>query len=170
MLEINFASINVLLLTIFLSVFPTNAATELSSENPWTIRCETVSSHQHDSCFMYQEILLKKDGLPVLQFSIGLAEAGQDPIVLITLPLGIYLPTGVSLMIDEQEKVNFPIERCDPDGCHMLVTLTDGRVDTLINARELKVFFNDSENSPIVISLSLFGFKEAFHKINPDFL
>ena len=169
MLEINFASINVLLLAIFLSVFPTNAATELSSESPWTIRCETVSSHQHDSCIMYQEILLKKDGLPVLQFSIGLAEVGQDPIVVVTLPLGIYLPTGVSLMIDEQEKVNFPIERCDPDGCHMLVTLTDDRVDTLKNARELRVFFNDSENSPIVISHSLFGFKEAFHKVNPDF-
>ena len=119
---------------------------------------------------MYQEILLKKDGLPVLQFSIGLPEAGQDPIVLITLPLGIYLPTGVSLMIDEQEKVNFPVERCDPDGCHMLVTLTDGRIDTLKNARQLKVFFNDSESSPIVITLSLYGFKEAFRKVNPDLL
>ena len=169
MLEITFAKIDMLLLAIFLSALPAGAAAELSSESPWTIRCEAVSSHQNNSCIMYQEILLKKDGLPVLQFSIGLAEVGQDPIVLVTLPLGIYLPTGVSLMIDEQEKVNFPIERCDPDGCHMLVTLTDGRVDTLINARELKVFFNDSENSPIVISLSLFGFKEAFHKVNPDF-
>ena len=167
--EMNFAKINVLLLAIFLYSLPASVAAEPSSESPWTIRCETVSSHQHNSCIMYQEILLKKDGLPVLQFSIGLAEVGQDPIVLVTLPLGIYLPTGVSLMIDEQEKVNFPIERCDPDGCHMLVTLTDDRVDTLKNARELRVFFNDSENSPIVISLSLFGFKEAFRKINPDF-
>ena len=169
MLEITFAKINVLLLAICLSSLPASASAELSSESPWTIRCETVSPEQHNSCIMYQEILLKKDGLPVLQFSIGLAEVGQDPIVLVTLPLGIYLPTGVSLMIDEQEKVNFPIERCDPDGCHMLVTLTDDRVDTLKNARELRVFFNDSENSPIVISLSLFGFKEAFHKVNPDF-
>ena len=148
MLEMTFAKINVLLLAIFLSTLTASTAAELSSESPWTIRCETVSSHQHNSCIMYQEILLKKDGLPVLQFSIGLAEVGQDPIVLVTLPLGIYLPTGVSLMIDEQEKVNFPIERCDPDGCHMLVTLTDDRVDTLKNARELKCFLTTQKTLP----------------------
>ena len=131
MLEITFAKINVLLLAIFLSTLPASAAAELSSESPWTIRCETVSSHQHNSCIMYQEILLKKDGLPVLQFSIGRAEVGQDPIVLVTLPLGVYLPTGVSLMIDEQEKVNFPIERCDPDGCHLFMSLTDSTLNQL---------------------------------------
>ena len=168
MFETNFVKTNVLLMAISILSFYSNVAAELSPENPWTIRCEALNSHQHNSCIMYQEILLKKDGLPVLQFSIGLAQAGQEPIVLITLPLGIYLPTGVSLMIDDQEKVNFPIERCDPDGCHMLVTLTDSRINTLKNARELKVFFNDSESSPIVISLSLFGFKEAFSRINPN--
>ena len=168
MLEINFVKSNahVLSMAILLLVYYANVAAETPPENPWTIRCETPSPYRHNSCIMYQEILLKKDGLPVLQFSIGLAEPGQDPIVLITLPLGIYLPTGVSLMIDEQEKVNFPIERCDPDGCHMLVTLTDNRINTLKNAEQLKVFFNDSESSPIVISLSLFGFKEAFSRIN----
>ncbi len=168
MFDINFVKTkaHALSMAILLLVYYTNAATEPAPENPWTIRCETPTSYQHNSCIMYQEILLKKDGLPVLQFSIGLAEPGQDPIVLITLPLGIYLPTGVSLMIDEQEKVNFPIERCDPDGCHMLVTLTDSRINTLKNAQQLKVFFNDSESSPIVISLSLFGFKDAFSRIN----
>ncbi len=168
MFDSDFVKTNLLLMTILILVSHINVAAQLTSENPWTIRCEALNSQQHNSCIMYQEILLKKDGLPVLQFSIGLAEAGQDPIVLITLPLGIYLPTGVSLMIDEQEKVNFPIERCDPDGCHMLVTLTDSRIDTLENAKELKVFFNDLESSPIIISLSLFGFKEAFSKISPD--
>ena len=58
--EMNFAKINVLLLAIFLSTLPASAAAEPSSESPWTIRCETVSSHQHNSCIMYQEILLKK--------------------------------------------------------------------------------------------------------------
>ena len=143
-------------------------ASELPPDNPWTIRCETLNSPEEKSCIMYQEILLRKEGLPVLQFSIGLMEPREDPIVLITLPLGIYLPTGVSLMIDEQEKVNFPIERCEPDGCHILVTLTNRRIDTLKTAKELKVFFNDSEDSPIVISLSLFGFTETFSRISPS--
>ena len=38
----------------------------------------------------------------------------------------------------------------------------------LKTAKELKVFFNDSEDSPIVISLSLFGFTETFSRISPS--
>jgi len=116
---------------------------------------------------MYQELLLKEGGLPVLQFSIGMIHPPREqPIVLITLPLGIYLPTGVSLMIDKKDEVNFPIERCDPSGCHVLVTLTEKRVETLISGSSLQISFNDGDKNPLLIPLSLKGFDEAFTEIN----
>ena len=60
MLEINFVKSNahVLSMAILLLVYYANVAAEPPPENPWTIRCETPKSYRHNSCIMYQEILL----------------------------------------------------------------------------------------------------------------
>ena len=133
---------------------------------PWTIRCENIDQLRDQGCMMYQELLLKKGGLPVLQFSVGVAPPHKKPIVLITLPLGIYLPAGVSLTIDQRSDVNFPIERCDPDGCHVLVTLENDTVETLKSGKNLEIMFRDGDKAPLTIPISLESFSEAFSQIN----
>ena len=97
-----------------------------------------------------------------------MAPLHKKPIVLITLPLGIYLPTGVSLTIDQHADVNFPIERCDPDGCHVLVTLENDTVETLKSGKNLKIMFRDGDKAPLTIPISLESFSEAFSQINID--
>ena len=154
-------------LLAFFLFFLLGNSTAQNKDSPWTIRCETISQLETEGCIMYQELLLKEGGLPVLQFSIGMIHPNKkQPIVLITLPLGIYLPTGVTLMIDKRDEVNFPIERCDPDGCHVLVTLTEKRVQALKSGADLQISFNDGDKQPLLIPLSLEGFDKAFTEIS----
>ena len=69
-------------------------------------------------------------------------------------------------MIDKQDEVNFPIERCDPNGCHVLVSLTEKRVENLKSGSDLQISFSDGDKNPLLIPLSLKGFEKAFIEIS----
>ena len=111
---------------------------------------------------MVQNLLLKAGGQPVLQFSIGMAPGDGTPTALISLPLGISLPPGISLRIDEGDTANFPVERCEPDGCQAGMHLRKETIQRLAAGMQMEITFYDGERQPITMPLSLQGFGTAF--------
>lgn len=128
----------------------------------WTLRCETRAADNGRECIMFQNLVLKTGGQPVLQFAIGLAPADAMPTVILSLPLGIALPPGVSIRIDEGKAAQFPVERCEPDGCRAGMKLRKATVAQLAEGRQLTITFFDGERQPIVVPLSLDGFSAGY--------
>ena len=89
----------------------------------WTVRCEQADGDAAPECIMQQNLVLRTGGQPVLQFTLGLAPNDAQPTVLLKLPLGIYLPPGITLRIDAGPPATFPVERCDPDGCQAVMKM-----------------------------------------------
>ena len=136
-------------------------ATEDTVFDAWTVRCERVSTTAR-SCIMLQDLILKAGGQTVLQFSLGVEPVSGTPTVLLTLPLGISLPPGVSISIDSGTPAVFPVERCDPDGCQAGMRLRETTIAQLGTGEELEIRFSDGERQPIVVPVSLQGFAAAF--------
>lgn len=137
-----------------------SAALTETKFDAWTLRCEEASEARQ--CIMLQNLVLIGGGEPVLHFSIGLAPSGGTPTALISLPLGISLPPGVSVRIDDGKSANFPVERCEPDGCQAGMHLRDATVDQLKHGNKLEITFFDGERQPIVVEVPLAGFAAAF--------
>ena len=132
----------------------------------WTLRCESAPTDDHHGCVMLQNLVLKTGGQPVLQFAIGLAPAGANPTVLLSLPLGISLPPGITIRIDDGKAATFPVERCEPDGCRAGMKLRDATIEQLAAGKRLKITFFDGERQPINVPLSLDGFADAFKALS----
>ena len=130
----------------------------------WTLRCASASNTQSD-CMMFQNLVLKTGGQPVLQFGIGIAPDDGRSTVLVSLPLGIALPPGITIRIDEGTAATFPVERCEPDGCRAGMKLRDSTVKQLSQGQKLHVTFHDGARKPINVSLSLDGFSVAYQAL-----
>lgn len=153
----------VLASTVLLGVLPAHA--EPVSEDAygsWTLRCEDARESRSQACIMFQNLVLRAGGQPVLQFAIGIAPDADTPTVLLSLPLGIALPPGVTMQIDERAPATFPVERCEPDGCRAGMRLRSVTVAQLSAGRQLTITFYDGERQPIRVPLSLDGFDAAF--------
>ena len=139
-----------------------SAAVTETKHDAWTLRCEETAPEEPRQCIILQNLVLVGGGEPVLQFSIGLAPSGRTPTALISLPLGISLPPGVSVRIDAGKSATFPVERCEPDGCQAGMHLRAATVEQLKNGTELEITFYDGERQPIVAPLPLAGFAAAY--------
>ena len=139
-------------------------ATEVSEDTfeAWTLRCERPEKNAVRSCIMLQNLVLQAGGHTILQFSIGIPPNEKTPTVLISLPLGISLPPGISIRIDDGDTRNFPVERCEPDGCRAGLKLRAQTVEQLRRGAQLEITFFDNQRQPITMPLSLTGFSSAY--------
>jgi len=127
----------------------------------WTLRCSAAADSKLD-CMMFQNLVQKTGGQPVLQFGIGMAPPEGLPTVLVSLPLGISLPPGITIQIDNGSPATFPVERCEPDGCRAGMKLRDATVQQLTQGRQLHITFYDGARKPLKVPLSLDGFGASF--------
>lgn len=139
----------------------TPAAVTENTHGPWTVRCEGPEPAERE-CIMFQNLVLKTGGQPVLQFAVGYAPSDGTPTVILSLPLGISLPPGITMRIDDGTPANFPVERCEPDGCQAGMKLRAATITRLSEGAELTITFHDGERDPITVPLSLDGFGEGF--------
>jgi invasion protein IalB len=131
----------------------------------WTVRCEFPDEGDTHDCIMFQNLVLKTGGQPVLHFAVGIAPDDQTPTVIVSLPLGISLPPGITIQIDDGKKANFPVERCQPEGCRAGMKLREATIDQLTAGTQLTITFHDGERKPITVPLSLDGFAESFQAL-----
>lgn len=152
-----------LLLVLLAVVGVAHAAPDAVNERDfgaWTLRCEGAA--QARRCIMLQNLVLGDSGQTVLQFTIGFAPGDPAPTVLLSLPLGIALPPGVSIRIDAGAPATFPIERCEPAGCRAGMKLRERTVAQLADGRELVITFFDADRQPIDVPVSLGGFADGY--------
>lgn len=155
-----------LLFTLVLSSAINHAqAADENAYGAWTVRCEEVDSDGRPDCIMFQNLVMRTGGQPVLQISVGFAPPDHQPTVVLNLPLGIYLPPGIGIRIDDLPPARFPVERCDPDGCQAVMKMRDTTVTQLRQGRQLEIEFHDGERQPLKMPLSLDGFGAAFDAV-----
>jgi len=137
------------------------------SHGNWEIRC----IEDTDVCAMSQ-VGKTLDGKRALLVTIqrlegATAEDGAEILGAITMqaPLGVLIPYGVRLKVDDNKVVRFPISRCVPGGCVSQAPMLEEAVnDMKRGTTAIFGFFLDHE---ILVSVSLRGFTAAFDGLTP---
>lgn len=134
-------------------------AQEAAKFGNWTAKCEESKGQVQGGCFIFQNLVLREGGQRVLQFAVGYVATTDAPIALLSLPLGISLPPGVTIRIGNAEPTRVIVERCEPNGCRAGLKLTAELLAQLKAGTQLTVTFHDAERRPIEVPLSLEGFE-----------
>jgi len=157
----------IIIVLVFVALGVTAEPVDGAAFGNWRVSCETDAQDARKGCFIVQNLVLREGGQRVLQFAIGFIAETPEPIALISLPLGISLPPGAQIQIDELEPTRIAIERCEPNGCRAGMKLTETVLETLRNGDRILVTFYDAKRQPIEVPLSLKGFEEGLAAVKP---
>ena len=81
------------------------------------------------------------------------------------LPLGLNLPAGAKLQIDEGKASDMQIQTCEARGCYANLPISPEMLATLKSGKQLKVSFQNLAKETITIPMPLADFAAAYEKI-----
>lgn len=116
-------------------------------------------------CQIVQTLTEKSSDRPVLQVAVGYLPEAEKPVAAILLPLGVWLPPGLQLQVDDGKAGRVPFEACDPNGCHAGVELDDEFLAMMKKGNELNVTFAGRNRKGITVPVSLQGFTAALDSL-----
>lgn len=137
-----------------------------TTHGDWEIHCITGT----DTCAM-QQIGETSEGqramLVTIQRLAGVEADGQNVPAAITVstPIGILIPYGVRVRIDEGNVAPVPLLRCLPESCAARAPLAQQAVDMFKKGSKATVgFFLQNE---VLVDISLNGFTAAYNDLTP---
>ena len=63
----------------------------------------------------------------------------KTPTMLLGLPLGTYLPAGVSLQFGKEAAKSLPIQSCDRSGCLAEYAVTGGEIGAMLKGADVSI-------------------------------
>jgi invasion protein IalB len=81
-------------------------------------------------------------------------------------PLGVLLPPGLGLKIDDKDVGHAPFLRCHSFACYAQVTLQEQLIEQLKSGKTAVFIIFQTEEAGIGIPISLAGFGEALNSLN----
>jgi invasion protein IalB len=128
----------------------------------WELRCDTPPGAQSQQCVIMQFVTAEDRenvGLSVVVMNTADQEA---TILRVLAPLGVLLPRGLGLRIDNEDQGNAGFIRCLPNGCVAEVILDNTLIDKLRSGSEAMFVIFQTPEEGIGVPISLSGFSEGF--------
>jgi invasion protein IalB len=133
----------------------------------WTLRCQMAEADR-EVCEMRQRIV-DQNGNRVVLAVVGRLPGTDIPGLLVLLPLGIPLPPGAFLKIDQGEEKRVPIERCEREGCRVELLVDDQLLPRLKAGSKAVVSFHvydgQGKTPRVDVPISLIGFSAALAEV-----
>jgi invasion protein IalB len=131
----------------------------------WQIRCDTPPGAQSEQCALIQSVTAEDRpnvGLTV----IVLKTADQKSrLMRVLAPLGVLLPSGLGLKINQADIGRAGFVRCLPNGCVAEVVMDDNLVKQLRTGQTATFIIFQTPEEGIGIPMSLKGFGDGFDKL-----
>ena len=136
-----------------------------SVHGDWQIRCDTPAGAQTEQCALIQSVTAEDRpnvGLTV----IVLKTADQrSRLMRVLAPLGVLLPSGLGLKIDQADVGRAGFVRCLPNGCVAEVIMDEKLIGQLKSGQIATFIIFQTPEEGIGIPVSLSGFTQGFDKL-----
>jgi invasion protein IalB len=131
----------------------------------WAVRCSSGSRDAPLECAIEQSAVLTKTGQLIVLINIRVPGDTHTPVALVQLPLGLNLPVGAKIQVDDGKAVDLQIQTCENRGCYTSTVIAPDFLATLRSGKQLKVSFQDMAKETISIPIPLADFAAAYDKI-----
>jgi len=128
----------------------------------WQVSCRTPPGAKEEKCALVQSVTAEDRpnvGLTVVFYK---AIGENKKLLRVVVPLGVLLPTGLGLKIDNEDVGNAPFLKCGKRGCVAEVVLQTEVIGKLKKGESAMFIIFDTPEAGIGIPVSLEGFTDAF--------
>src|SRR5262249_110567 len=128
----------------------------------WAVNCATAQTEL--TCVASQSFFLTETGQRFMTVSVNPGRADKKTTLVLQLPLGIYLPAGVSMQFGKAAARTIPIISCDQSGCFAEYAVTDAEIKSMLNGENLQVAVQTRDQKPLSVTVPFAGFDVAYSK------
>ncbi len=133
-----------------------------STHGDWQIRCDTPAGASREQCVLMQFVTAEdRDNVGLTVIVLKTADK-QSRIMRVLAPLGVLLPSGLGLRIDQTDVGRAGFVRCVPNGCVAEVLLDDPLLGQLGTGKTATFIIFQTPEEGIGIPISLNGFQAGF--------
>ncbi|MGQ4275259.1 invasion associated locus B family protein [Terrihabitans sp. B22-R8] len=136
-----------------------------ASHGDWQIRCDTPPGAQGEQCALVQSVTAEDRPNVGLSIIVLKTADNQSRLLRILAPLGVLLPAGLGLRIDDAEIGRAGFVRCLPDGCVAEVVLDDALIGKLRNGQNAVFIIFQTPEEGIGVPVSLNGFGPGYDSL-----
>ena len=156
-------------LTMIASIIQTGAADSQDGNvkaqyGEWQVVCKKPAGAKKEICAAVQSVTA--EDRPNVGLTVYLQKFHDGKKVLrVFAPLGILLPTGIGLKIDDKDVGHAPFLRCHSFACYAQVTADEKLLSKLSNGKTAMFIIFQTEEAGIGIPVSLRGLKSAMKSL-----
>jgi len=133
-----------------------------SKHGDWELRCDTPAGAQNQQCVIMQFVTAQDRENVGLSVVVMKTADKQARILRVLAPLGVLLPRGLGLRIDNTDMGTTGFIRCLPNGCVSEVLMDDTLIQQLRSGKQAMFIIFQTPEEGIGVPISLAGFGEGF--------
>jgi len=131
----------------------------------WQIRCDTPPGAQGEQCALIQSVVAEDRSNAGLTVIILKTADQKSKLMRVVAPLGVLLPSGLGLKIDQADIGRAGFVRCLPNGCIAEVIMDDELIKKLRSGKSATFIIFQTPEEGIGFPMSLAGFGEGYDKL-----
>lgn len=131
----------------------------------WQIRCDTPPGAQSEQCALIQSVVAEDRSNAGLTVIILKTADQKSKLMRVVAPLGVLLPSGLGLKIDDADIGKAGFVRCLPNGCVAEVVMDDNLLGRLKTAKTATFIIFETPEQGIGFPLTLKGIAEGYDKL-----
>jgi invasion protein IalB len=136
-----------------------------STHGDWQMRCETPPGAKSEQCALVQNVMAEdRPNLTLLVIALKTAD-GKSRLLRMVAPLGILIPAGIGLRIDDKDIGRAGYVRCLTTGCIAEAVLDDTLLNQLKGGQTATFIVFQTPEEGVGIPVSLNGFGTGFDSL-----
>ena len=136
-----------------------------SVHKDWQIRCDTPPGAKSEQCALIQSVVAEDRANVGLTVIVLKTADAKSRLMRVVAPLGVLLPSGLGLKIDNDDIGRAGFVRCLPNGCIAEVVMDDTLIGKLRNGKQATFIIFQTPEEGIGFPMSLAGFGEGYDKL-----
>ena len=136
-----------------------------STHGDWQMRCEVPPGAKTEQCALVQNVAAEdRPNLTLLVIVLKTADQ-KSRLLRVVAPLGVLLPSGLGLKLDDKDVGRAGFVRCLPNGCVAEVVMDDNLLNQLKTAKTATFIIFETPEEGIGFPLSLKGLADGYDKL-----
>ncbi|HEY0234226.1 MAG TPA: invasion associated locus B family protein [Afipia sp.] len=131
----------------------------------WQIRCDTPAGAQAEQCALIQSVVAEDRSNAGLTVIILKTADQKNKLMRVVAPLGVLLPSGLGLKLDDKDVGRAGFVRCLPNGCVAEIVMDDTLLGQLRAAKTATFIIFETPEEGIGFPLSLKGLGDGYAKL-----
>lgn len=146
---------------------PVAAARDGQTFEDWIASCGNLPGTQTQRCVISQTLMNERQQR-VLRVTMGYLGPNREPALVFELPLGVFLPAGAALRIDEGAQIPLTYELCTVEGCTAGMLLDAANLQAIRASRTLRIgFLVQAGGETVVLNVSPKGITAGLAALSP---